>query len=373
VPSAIIAGAGVFGASLAHRLVRSDWDVTIVDPYPPGHVRAASGHESRLIRFAHGPDRWYVRSARRARDLWRELEAETGRSLMIESGLAWFARREDGWEAQSEEALQAEGVPVARLSPEEAASLFPSFDGDGLAFVLYEPEAGILRAREGVLALMQAAQARGARLIAGAARPDGEAVLVGGERLEADRVVWACGAWLPAIFPGLVEIRVTKQDVFHFGNDASWRCPPVPGWVDYDGAVYGTGDVDGYGVKVAPDREGPPFDPEDDQRIASPENEQAARSYIASRFPSLAGAPLVGARTCPYALTPDTHFLIAPHPERERVWLLGGGSGHGYKHGPALAEYVERLLDGEDKPDPRFALGMRAPAISLRTAGGREP
>ena len=373
MPSAVIAGAGVFGASVAHRLARSGWDVTIVDPYPPGHVRAASGHESRLIRFAHGPDRWYVRSARRARDLWRELEAETGRRLMIECGIAWFARREDGWEAQSELALRKEGVPAVRMSTEDAAALFPSFDGTGLAFVLYEPEAGILRARDAVHALMDATLAAGARLLAGAARPDGAAVAVGGERLEADRVVWACGAWLPSLFPGLVEVRVTKQDLFHFGNDASWTCPPVPGWVDYDAAVYGTGDVDGHGVKVAPDREGPPFDPDGDPRVASPENEEQARAYITERFPGLAGAPLVGARTCPYALTQDTNFIIAPHPEHEQVWVLGGGSGHGFKHGPALGEYVQRLLEGAEEPDPRFALGERQPAVSLRTAGGRTP
>jgi glycine/D-amino acid oxidase-like deaminating enzyme len=372
VPSAVIAGAGVFGASLAHRLTLSGWEVTIVDPYPPGHVRAASGHESRLIRFAHGPDRWYVRSARRARDLWRELEEETGRTLMIECGIAWFARRDDGWEAQSEQALRAEDIPVVRLSTDEAAALFPSFDGAGLSFVLYEPEAGILRARDAVHALMDATLAAGARLVAGAARPDGDAVLVDGERLEADRVVWACGAWLPSLFPGLVELRVTKQDVFHFGNDAFWTSPPVPGWVDYDVAVYGTGDVDGHGVKVAPDREGPPFDPDAGPRVASPENEERARAYIATRFPALAGAPLVGTRTCPYALTQDTNFLIAPHPEHEQVWLLGGGSGHGFKHGPALAEYVQQLLEEEAEPDPRFALGKRRPATSLRTAGGRE-
>jgi sarcosine oxidase len=373
VPSAVIAGAGVFGASVAHRLTVAGWDVTIVDPYPPGHVRAASGHETRLIRFAHGTDRWYVRSARRARELWRELERDAGRSLLVESGIAWFARREDGWEAESEEALRAEGVPVARLSLDEAAQLFPSFDGEGLLFVLYEPEAGILRAREAVQALVAVTLAEGARLVPGAARPDGAALRVNGERLEADRIVWACGAWLPSIFPDLVQIRVTKQDVFHFGNDASWSTPPVPGWVEYDAAMYGTGDVDGYGIKVAPDREGPAFDPEHDARIASGSNEDAARAYLATRFPGLARAPLVGARTCPYALTADTHFLIAGHPEHEQVWLLGGGSGHGFKHGPALGEYMLEVLEGRSEPDARFALGERQPASPLRTAGGREP
>jgi sarcosine oxidase len=370
VPSAIIAGAGIFGASLAHRLAVSGWDVTIVDPYTPGHARAASGHETRLIRFAHGPDRWYVRSARRARDLWREIEEQTGRRLLIESGIAWFARREDGWEAQSEQALEAEQVPAVRLTLDETAGLFPSFDGEGLSFVLYEPEGGILRAREGVVATMELALAAGATLVGGAARPDGDAVLVNGERLEADRVIWACGAWLPAIFPGLVELRVTKQDVFHFGAGVPWSAPPVPGWVDYDAAVYGTGDVDGHGVKVAPDQEGPAFDPDTDQRVASAQTERQARTYIATRFPALADAPLVGTRSCPYSLTADTHFLIAPHPEHERVWLLGGGSGHGFKHGPALGEYVTQLLEGTAEPDGRFALGERRPGLGLRTAGG---
>jgi glycine/D-amino acid oxidase-like deaminating enzyme len=366
----VIAGAGVFGASVAHRLTHAGWDVTIVDPYPPGHVRAASGHETRLIRYAHGPDRWYTRSAWQARDLWRELEEETGRSLLVDAGLAWFARSEDGWEARSEEALRAERVPVARLSVEEASDLFPSFNGDGLEFVLYEPEAGILRARDAVHALMEVTLAEGAHLVAGAARPHGDGVLVDGERLEADRIVWACGAWLPALFPGLVKLRVTRQDLFHFGTDASWQTPPVPGWVDYDGAAYGTGDVDGHGIKVAPDQEGPEFDPDADPRVASGEAEERARAYMAMRFPALAGAPLVGTRSCPYALTPDTHFIIAPHPEHERVWIVGGGSGHGFKHGPTLARYVEQVLAGAE-PDERFGLGEREPAMKLRTAGGR--
>ena len=88
--SAVVVGAGVFGGSLALRLVSSGWDVTLVEQYPPGHVRAASGGESRLIRFSHGDNAWYTRSARRALDLWRELERETGTELLVPSGVAWF-------------------------------------------------------------------------------------------------------------------------------------------------------------------------------------------------------------------------------------------------------------------------------------------
>jgi sarcosine oxidase len=159
--------------------------------------------------------------------------------------------------------------------------------------------------------------------------------------------------------------------VFFFGAPPGWQAPGVPAWVDYDAGIYCVGDLDGRGFKAAPDAAGPEFDPDVDDRVTSTEKEQWSRNHLARRFPALAGAPLVGSRACPYSLTPDLNFLIAPHPEHERVWLLGGGSGHGFKHGPALAEYVERLLKEEEPPDPRFGLATREPGGSLRTAGGR--
>jgi sarcosine oxidase len=366
LPSAVIVGAGVFGGSLALRLVSSGWEVTLVEQYPPGHVRAASGGESRLIRSAHGSNAWYTRSARRALELWRELEQESGTELLVPSGVAWFFSSVDGWGAESERVLRQEGVPVERLSPDEGARLFPSFDGTGLASILYEPEAGVLRARDATMVIAEQAVARGARFVGGTAAPEGATVSVDGERLEADRIVWACGAWLAGIFPGVVDLRVTRQDVYFFGAPAGWQAPSVPGWVDFDGGVYGVGDLDGRGFKASPDSEGPSFDPDAEDRVPSDEKERQARSYLALRFPALAEAPLVGTRSCPYSLTSDTNFVVAPHPEHDRVWLLGGGSGHGFKHGPALAEYVEGLLEEKEAPDPAFGLGARPPGGGLR-------
>jgi sarcosine oxidase len=366
LPSAIVVGAGVFGGSLALRLVSSGWDVTLVEQYPPGHVRAASGGESRLIRSSHGSASWYTRSARRALELWRELERESGSDLFVPSGVAWFFSSSNGWGAESERVLREESVPVERLAPEEGARLFPSFDPTGLASILYEPEAGVLRAREATRVISEQAVARGARFVSGTAAPEGETVAVGGEWLEADRIVWAGGAWLAGIFPGLVDLRVTRQDVYFFGAPGGWQAPSVPAWVDFDGGVYGVGDLDGRGFKASPDSEGPDFDPDAEDRVASGEKEREARDYLALRFPVLGGAPLVGTRSCPYSLTTDTNFLVAPHPEHERVWLLGGGSGHGFKHGPALAEYVQGLLEERDAPDPVFGLGARPPGGGLR-------
>jgi len=99
-------------------------------------------------------------------------------------------------------------------------------------------------------------------------------------------------------------------------------------------------------------------------------HERRARELLGRRFPALASAPLVGTRVCQYELTADTRFLGAPHPEHDgRVWLMGGGSGHGFKHGPALAERMERWLTGDELPEPRLALGERTRDVNLRTAG----
>jgi len=362
--SLVVVGAGVLGAALARHCARAGWAVTLVEAVAPGHVRSGSGDESRLIRCAHGEDEWHARSARRSWTLWHEIDP----ALVVASGLLWLAHRDDGWEAASERTLTTLGIPSERVAP---GDFFPSFAGDDVAWALLEPEAGILRARDATRVLAEQAAGAGATLVPARARPDGAAVVLDdGRRLEADRVVWACGAWMAALFGDLVGLKITQQDVFYFGADATWRTPSVPGWVDYDGATYGLGDLDGRGVKMCPDREGPSFEPEHGRRTPLEAHEQVARDELARRFPALAGAPLVGTRTCQYEMTADGEFLIAPHPDHdERVWLVGGGSGHAFNHGPALAERLERWMTGDEPPDPRFALGVRAASRALRTAG----
>jgi sarcosine oxidase len=358
----------VFGASLAWWLAREGREVTLVDQFEPGDERATSGGETRLIRCSHGADPDYTAMARSARTLWRELEAESGEELMVECGLVWFAHRGDGWEAESARTLAEQGIPVERLDAAAGARLFPSFRGDDLEFVLHEPEAGVVRAQRAVRALAARAAAHGARVVRGRARPDGEAaVLEDGTRLEADAVVWACGAWLGGLFPGVVSLAVTRQELLFLDGGPGWQA--VPGWVDYDHAMYGTGDLDGLGVKSAVDVEGPPIAPDDPLPPAGELTEPRTREYLAGRFPALATAPLRGARSCRYELSPDSNFIAGPHPDQPSVWLLGGGSGHGFKHGPALAARVAAALDGHTPLPARFAPGARRPGRSFRTAG----
>jgi sarcosine oxidase len=365
----VIVGAGTFGASLAWWLARAGERVTLVDQFEPGDRRATSGGETRLIRCSHGADADYTAMARRARTLWRELEAESGEELLVECGVAWFAHGEDGWEAASERTMAAQDIPARRLDPAEAARLYPSFRGDDLAFVLLEPEGGVLRAQSAVRALARQAAAHGARIVRGRARLDGGvAVLADGTRLEGDAVVWACGGWLAGLFGGLVALKVTRQELLFIDGGPAWRAPGVPAWVDYDRAMYGTADLDALGVKAALDIEGPPLDA-DAELDDSATTEPAVRAYLRDRFPALEHAPLAEARSCRYELSADSHFIAARHPELPSVWLLGGGSGHGFKHGPAMAERVAAAVTaGAPLPDS-FGLGRRTPARSLRTAG----
>jgi sarcosine oxidase len=365
----VVVGAGTFGASLAWWLTRGGESVTLVDQFEPGDRRATSGGETRLIRCSHGADADYTAMARRARTLWRELEAESGADLMHECGVAWFAHGEDGWEAASQQTMRAQDIPVERLDVAAAERLFPSLRGDDLAFVLLEPEAGVLRAQQAVRTLVRQALLRGARVVRSRARPDGDTVVLEhGARLEADVVVWACGGWLAHLFGDLVALTVTRQELLFLDGGRAWRSPAVPAWVDYDRAMYGTADIDALGVKAALDVEGPPLDP-DAPLADTPTTVGVVRDYLRDRFPPLARARLNEARACRYELSPDSHFIAARHPEHERVWILGGGSGHGFKHGPAMAERVAAALTGEAALPDRFALGGRTPGRSLRTAG----
>ena len=236
----VIVGAGTFGASLAWWLARLGEHVTLVDQFEPGDRRASSGGETRLYRCAHGPDADHGDGSPRADALWRELEEESGEELLVECGMAWFAQREDGWEAESERTLAAQGIPAERLDVASAASLYPSFRGDDLAFVLLEPEGGVLRAQRAVRALAAQAAARGVHLVRGRARPDGNgAVLEDSTRLEGDIVVWASGPWLARLFPDLVSHPlVTRQELLFFDGGPAWRAPGMPGWCDYDRARY---------------------------------------------------------------------------------------------------------------------------------------
>ncbi len=208
----------MFGASTARELTRRGWAVSVVEQYTAGNVRSGSGGETRLLRFSHGDADWYTLCARRALELWRDVEAETGVQLFEPVGVAWFETGDDDFTQRSEQALRRLGIACERLTPAESKRLYPSLGVDGLRSTLYEPEAGVLYARLATRTLLRG-------LSVETARP------TPADPPRADVVVWACGSWLPGLFPELVEQRISRRDVFYAGVDGTWAGRPARGAV----------------------------------------------------------------------------------------------------------------------------------------------
>ena len=378
----VVVGAGVMGAWTALLARRAGHRTTLVDAFGAGHSRATSGDETRIIRSSHGADPFYSHWSRQARAAWIELGRSRGEQIFVPAGALWFAHDENGFEAASEATLRELEIPVERLSPSEVAARWPQPKTDDLAFAVFEPEAGLLMARLGVASVARQFVVEGGRFelgLASVGRQDGrrlvDIVMQDGYRHAADEFVFAAGPWLPRLFPDVAGdlIRVTKQDVIFFGppaGDTRFAADRMPCWVDYAAAFYGIPATDGRGMKLAPDRYGPIFDPTHGERIVDPESVWLARRYLAKRFPDLVEAPVVETRVCQYETTPDTHFIIDRHPAFDNVWLAGGGSGHGFKHGPAIGRHlVGRLGGAELEPgEERFSLDhVRTPQANMRT------
>jgi sarcosine oxidase len=377
----VVIGAGVFGSWTARWLCRRGASVTLVDQYGPGNSLSSSGDESRVTRSAHGADDLYPGWQRRSLDQWLALDP----SLFVRTGVLWLARREDGFEADSLATLARLGIPCERLEPRSLGDRFPQIASDDLAWGLYEPEAGVLLARRAVAATARAFVEEGGEVRIGRARVDGTDTFIGDERVSADAVVLAAGPWLPKLLgpvPGL-ELSVPQQEVVYFATppgDTRFDAANLPTWVEYDAAFYGLPSIEGRGFKVAPDWPGPMVDPDRQERRLSDERVDAARAYLRRRFPALADQPVAEGRVCQYELTADTHFIIDRHPTLPSAWVVGGGSGHGFKHGPALGEYLSALVIGEESaaaelapPDARFALRHRLSAPGMRTSGAAPP
>lgn len=368
----VVAGAGVMGLWTALRLRERGLDILVVDPWEPGHPRGTSSSESRVIRSLYGSDEVYASWAWSSLAAWEQQEHALGASLLHRTGVLWFAARAGGYEAAGEATLRRLGIPVERLTPSEVTERFPGVRCDGLAFALFEPRGAAILAREAVRRLAAWLARRGVRFLRSSARLGTGSgsrmtdVVCGGERVAADAFVFACGPWLPEVFPDLLggAIRVCRAEELYFGvpdGDPGLDAETLPTWVEI-GSYYGMGALEGRGFKIGLDRPGDPLDPTHGERRLDPGVIPPVRDYLASRFPALAEAPLVDSRVCTYELTVDEHLILDRHPEIENVWIAGGGSGHAFKLGPAIGEAVASLAAGETKSVlPRFRIGARSP------------
>lgn len=365
----VVIGAGAFGGWSAIHLLRRGAGVKLLDAWGPGNSRASSGGETRIIRATYGPERVYVETVVRALQLWREAEKRWDRKLFHRTGALWMAGTNDEYEKASLPLLREFGVDFDILTVAEAEKRYPQINFERVEWTLYEPDAGYLMARLACQAVLEGFIQEGGEYKQASVKPGpisgGEmrgVKLSDGTELVADQYVFACGPWLGNLFPDLMGalVQPTRQEVFFFGppaGDNRFLEDSLPVWIDNGRQLfYGIPANHGRGFKLADDSRGPVFDPTSGQRAPTAQALKAARDYLKFRFPALKDAPLLEARVCQYENTPDHNFILDRHPDAANVWFVGGGSGHGFKHGPALGEFVAQVVLEQKPTDALFAL-----------------
>ncbi len=377
-PHVVVVGAGAFGGWIALYLLRGGARVTLLDAWGPGNSRSSSGGETRVIRGAYGPAQPYTRLAARALQLWKEHEAMWERKFFFPIGVLWMVEGTGEFESGSLPLLKDAGIALEHLAVGEMARRWPQINFDGVSWGIYEPHSGYLLARASAQAVVERFVAEGGSYrqvtVAGQPLDDGgwqELTLLDGTKLSADRYVFACGPWLGRMFPRTVgpHFVSTKQDVFFFGppaGDTRYNEGNLPVWADHrEHFLYGIPGNQGRGFKIGDDTRGPEFDPTSGERMVDGKLLEDIRGYLGHRFPGMKGAPLVETRVCQYEDTTDHNFIIDRHPENKDVWIVGGGSGHGFKHGPALGEMVARLVLREEAAEAVYRLARFTRKSSL--------
>lgn len=370
----VVIGAGVFGAWTAEHLRRGGAKVQLLDAWGPAHARASSGGESRMTRGAYGRDEVYTRMALNSLVEWKALSARAQLPLFHETGVLFFFPKTEPYVTDSLAVHRRLRLPTEQLGPADMQRRFPQMDFTGIHVGLYEPRFGALMARRAVQELVaDYVQTGGLYEQAAIKRPSGKGgklkqiALSDGRLVEADSFVFACGPWLPKLFPDLLGRRIfpTRQEVFFFAPEAGdRRFEPgrLPGWADFNGGdiYYGFPDLEGRGFKIAHDAHGPAMDPDTGDRLPSAQALADVRAFMARRFPALAGRPLSEARVCQYENSANGDLLIDFHPQLANVLLVGAGSGHGFKHGPAVGRYAAQAITGTlQTREPRFSLASK--------------
>jgi sarcosine oxidase len=323
-----VVGAGVMGLATARELARRGEDVTVYEQFELGHTRGSSHGTSRIFRLSYPEVEW-IELAQRAYELWRELERETGTTLLVLDGLI----DAEADPAQRLASFAETGVPHEILSPGEVRERF-GYTYDDIERLVFTPDAGITLAAEAVRAFAQSARAAGAHVREHARVDDLDA-------LPHDVVVVTAGGWAPELLArsGIeLDAEPTRETVAYFARADDRPFPSVIDWASDGSFQFYALRAPGVGVKAGMHHSGRPADPGDE---GAPDEEVVARvaELVARRFPELDPSPL-RAETCLYTNAPEERFVC----ERNGRIVVGSAcSGHGFKFAPAVGELLAGL------------------------------
>ena len=353
-----VIGAGAFGGWTALYLREMGLSVALIDAYGPGNARAASGGETRQIRAGYGEREIYTRWVLEAFKRWDARQEEWGGlPLFYRTGQLSLQRQWSSNLRATQRVLNRLGVENEVIESDELARRYPQFNLDGIAFGHYTPSTGVLMARRGCFAVAQDFERKGGQFVLAKAQPGRqsggqlqEVTLSTGQTIAAGQFVFACGPWLPKVLPNPMKDRLAtpRRVTFWYGvpaDDTRFTYPNCPNFGM--AGVYGFPSIEGRGLKFATVYDSIPFDADTDERLVSDNEVARAREFLHQWFPALHDQPLLESRVCQYETSVDAHFIVDHHPDMENVWIVGGGSGHGYKHGIMLGDYVARRVTGQ--------------------------
>lgn len=408
----IVVGAGVWGTFTALNLARSGARVTVVDQYGSANSRSTSGDETRGVRSSYG-DRaesslLWTRWARESITRWRDFDAEYaprfGTRFFIETGDVIFRERTEPFTTRTMETWDALGVRYEKVSSDDAKRRWPMINSETYGVIVYEPDAGVARARAAVQATMALARDAGVEFRVARVRPGPVAngvmdgvVLVDGSVLRGDAYVFACGPWLRKLFPEQLgdRMRTPLGYVCYFGTpegDTRFAAPNIPSWNVPGVTGWGALPVDSRGFRVrgafaAPrppsdddDDDAPPpprpvpdprtQDPDLSSRHANEDRVEGSRRVLARVFPALAEAPLLETRACHYESSSNRNFIVDRLPGTSNVWVTGAGQAEGFKFAPLLGEYGAKRVLGQGT-DPALDAAFAFPTMNYEAQPAR--
>ncbi|MGI9356152.1 MAG: FAD-dependent oxidoreductase [Rhizobiaceae bacterium] len=375
---AIVVGAGVAGIMTALALQERGASVTMIDRWEPGHPRSASADYNRILRCIHGKDELYTNWVRQARLGWMELQREIGAELFVECGaLIMAGEGHTAWEDATLPTFERLGIPHFRFDTDELRIRFPQFDFQKVAYGIWEPEAGMVMAHAAVVGGTGLFVRRGGTVQRGRVTCDSaERLHLDGRALEADVIIVATGAWLGEMYRRTIApiSNIVRQNIIYTSTpegDQSYDAANMPCWVDHGMGAYGLPSINGHGVKAAIAWTHSIIDLDQDDRVVDDATFTKTRAYIRKRFPGLADQKAVDQKACQIAMTPDTHFIIDCHPEHENVLLLGGDSGHLFKHGPVVGDFAAGVALREYGTSDRFKINSRTSLSTGDSPSGR--
>jgi sarcosine oxidase len=371
----VIVGLGAVGAAASWQLARRGARLLGLDRFAPPHAFGSSHGRSRITRLAIGEGAEYVPLALRSHEIWRELEAATGASLMVQTGGLVLGARDGRGQLHDQPDFVGRTIDVACragirhevLDAREIGLRYPPLVLRGDERGYYEPESGFLRPEACVAAQLSLARQAGADLRfdepALALEAQGNGILVRtarGDYTAAQAVVCA-GAWLPGLIgPPFSSLKVRRQTQFWFAVDdeARYQAERFPVFIWTHGpasedAFYGLPvEAAGAGLKVATEQYRTESDPDRLERtVTAVEAAEVYARHIAGRLRGVR-TDLVAAVACPYTVAPQARFMIARAPRLPPALVVSACSGHGFKHSAALGEALaQRALDGRSTID----------------------